>query len=98
MNDIYFKCIGCITMFLYAAAVDKFVLKEALGAKPPIRMSVFALSMLTICKIVRYRLGIIWIAFNIILLAVLSQIRKRKIQKPTEGIDDEQENENEQIL
>lgn len=99
MNEILFKCIGCVTMFLYAAALDKFMFRLILGIRSlPIRMALFGLSTLAVCGIVRFKFGIIWIAFNTVFLAVMSQAVKRRVQKRRERLNTEQEDENESIL
>ncbi|MBR3150115.1 MAG: hypothetical protein IKF64_08090 [Eubacterium sp.] len=99
MAETFFKCVGYLTVFLYAAALDKFMFKQILGInKLPIRIVLFAVSALAVCGIVRFKFGIIWIAFNTVFLAVMSQAVKRRVQKRMERYNTEQEDENESIL
>jgi hypothetical protein len=82
MNEIIFKCVGCLTMFLYAATMDKFMFIEILGIKRiPVRMALFGLSILAVCSIVRYKYGIVWIAFNAGFVALMSPIAKKQNSK-----------------
>ena len=98
-TDLLFKVLGIIATILYASALDRFVIVQALGIrKPMIRMLVFAMSIFWASVMVKYEIGLIWVAVNTIAAVIPQTVmemarERRETQEVDNNTTDKKEND-----
>ena len=99
-NDLLFKILGIIASLLYASSLDRFIIVQALDIrKPMIRMIVFAMSIFWASVMVKYEIGLIWVAVNTIAAAVIPQTvmemarERRETREVDNNTTDKKEND-----